>query len=1137
MALWLLAALAAAWWMAPRQSPSVVVEAARLQRAGRVEQAAALLRGLSPADLRDPAVLELLGGVEQERGRRREAEAAFVTALRLDPSRTEARLGLATALLGRGASREALPVLAAVEVPDSLPIRHRWLSLVAQSGDPAALAEAAARTLSRDPRDVVALGRALEAAMQAHQWPRAIELGTRLASVDPAGREAALNAVATAQEASGDLTGAYETWRGLGDRASWRSQARVAAALGRTHDVIVLWEQHPGETPTAEERAARAWAMQQAGRAADADADYRVLLAQGALTPEARIRYAWSLAERGRRDEAARVAAVLPITPASRELITFTSAWAGDDARAATLLPAWLEAHPRDAAAWALLAEVARRRGDDATRTRALAQLAAVEGGSGPALLALARHLSASGQTHAAIAAYERAVHAGEKSPEVLDHLSVLLEQQGRTRAAIDVLQRLDRAEGPSAERLAREARLWRRAGDPRAAVDAWTRAVAARPSWADDPATQAEIVRAHADAASWDAAAKALPVALRGPVDPDLLRVAADVETHRGQAGRAVDHLLALSRHRSLTPDERRWLAGQAEAAQRPDVALAEYDRLLAASPSTAGLWIKIAELETQRGRHGAALDAWRQVPAAARGETYWRQYTWAAARVGGEAAMAAYDEAWSSGHADAAQCLEAARLHAAANQPLDALAWYERHLAAPGSTSAGLELELARAHLGAGHPADAARWASRARADASARTDALYVEAQARHLAGEPREAAAILEELLRDTKAPAPVTGEWLAWLARTAQARGRTLEAYVRFGEALARGAAPASEFWLARGDLAHDRGDLWRARQDYTEASRTGAEEAASRLEGLAPERRPLIGLPTEVFWDTNDFRHASAAGRFSLWPTDRARVTGEWATGRVSQGATEFDRSAGTILIDRLYPTARTTLGGQVGVEQARGRTQPLWRVDGAWHQTGGQAVQVEAFRESPWRAETWDARMRYNRITDLASIPGDFHATGVRVGGVLPITDHQELQGNVAMRDFSDGNRQSQAYLQYQLPLSSRRDTWVALQPYGYVEQWARPDPRYFSPEQQVTAGATLRAIVTRGPWQIDMSATPQYLESESRRGFGYSAVGSLRRDAGPVSVGVSGMVFDDRKMAYRVQRITLDVQVPIGR
>jgi hypothetical protein len=30
---------------------------------------------------------------------------------------------------------------------------------------------------------------------------------------------------------------------------------------------------------------------------------------------------------------------------------------------------------------------------------------------------------------------------------------------------------------------------------------------------------------------------------------------------------------------------------------------------------------------------------------------------------------------------------------------------------------------------------------------------------------------------------------------------------------------------------------------------------------------------------------------------------------------------------------------------------------------------------------------------------------------------------------------------------------------------------------------------------------------------------------------------VGASGMVFDDRKMAYRVQRVTVDVQVPIGR
>jgi hypothetical protein len=81
------------------------------------------------------------------------------------------------------------------------------------------------------------------------------------------------------------------------------------------------------------------------------------------------------------------------------------------------------------------------------------------------------------------------------------------------------------------------------------------------------------------------------------------------------------------------------------------------------------------------------------------------------------------------------------------------------------------------------------------------------------------------------------------------------------------------------------------------------------------------------------------------------------------------------------------------------------------------------------------------------------------------------------------------------------------------------------------------VTLGATVRAIVTRGGWAFDAAATPQYLDSASRQGFGYAVVGSVRREVGKMSLGATGMVFDDRKMGYRVQRVTVDVQVPVGR
>jgi tetratricopeptide (TPR) repeat protein len=630
-----------------------------------------------------------------------------------------------------------------------------------------------------------------------------------------------------------------------------------------------------------------------------------------------------------------------------------------------------------------------------------------------------------------------------------------------------------------------------------------------------------------------------ALDAALaHGTDDVDVIRLAASVETSRGEPGRAVRRLQQLAQRRTLTVDERRWLAGEAEQAGEVDLALAQYDTLIASGPGDATLWEKVAALEERRGRDDAALAALEQLPALQRSSTYWRRLTWTATRVGVPQAMLAYDAAYVAGGLDVAQYLEAARLHAGAGHAAESVQWYERLLARPDASAAGLELEIARTHLGAGTPSAALEWIGRARTAGVRGPDVALLEAQALHMSGRAREAARLLDALIDETPAaPAPQLGEWLAWLGRTSQARGRLLAAFEQFGGALARRADAPADLLLARGDIAASRGDVRRAAADYARATAAGDERAAARLDALAGERQTLATVPAEVFWDSNGFRHATGSARIALRPTDRARLAGEWATGRVSQGTTAFDRSAATLVIDRLFPTERTTLAGQVAVETARGATQPLWRAEAGYEHPNGIVVQAEGFRESPWRAETWDARMRYNRITDLSAMAGDFHGTGARLSAVLPVGERHQLQGNAAVRHFSDGNRQIQGYVQYQVPLSSRQRTWVAIQPYAYAERWARPDAAYFSPERQVTLGATVRAIVTRGGWAFDAAATPQYLDSASRQGFGYAVVGSVRREVGKMSLGATGMVFDDRKMGYRVQRVTVDVQVPVGR
>jgi tetratricopeptide (TPR) repeat protein len=1118
---------------------SVAADAVRMRNEGRVDEAVARLEQAGEAERRSPAVLELLGGLQRHRGRLPEAERAFRAALAAGGASVEARLGLADVLLARDARRDAGAMLHDLDPrPLNTAQRHRWLALLAQIDDAVALEVAADRVLAVTPRDAVALARAFEAAERQQAWSQAAALGDRLLSVDANHRTAWLERVAHAQEVSGDRAGALTRYTQLPVAVSWRAQARLLQSLGRSREAAVLWRNNAGAADPADDRE-RAAAFARAGWTREADAVLRALANAGRLDDAARVQWAWSLNTRGRYAEAWALLSPLPVTPAHLEALAFTAAWARADARAASLLAAWVDGHPRDLAAWTLLAEVRRRRGDEAGHAAALRMVADLSPAGSSARATLARHLAAAGRTSEAIDAYRAALVAtAADAGRLSQELSVLYEQAGRFSEALAAIAAAQRVDGTSAALALREGRIRRWSGDAAGAIGALRRAVAADPRLATEAAVQIELGRALAEQRQWAEASAALEAALAsGASDADVFRLAATVETSRGEPARAVRRLQQLAERRALTTDERRWLAGEAEQAGQVEVALTHYGLLIGEAPDAA-LWEKVATLEERRGRFDAALDAWGRVPAERRTSTYWRRVTWAAARVDVAQAMAAYDAASAAGGLDTAQCLEAARLHAGAGHAAESVRWYERVLAQPDVSPAGLELEIARAQLAAGTPAAALTWIGRARTSGVRGQEIALLEAQALHMSGRAREAARLLDALIDEAPAaPAPRVGEWLAWLGRTSQARGRLLAAFEQYGGALARRVQGPAELLLARGDIAAARGDLRRAAHDYARASAAGDERGAARLDALAGERHTLATVPAEVFWDSNGFRHATGSARLALRPSDRARLTGEWATGRISQGATAFDRSAATVAIDRLFPTERTTLAGQVAIETARGATQPLWRAQAGYEHPSGVIVQGEGFRESPWRAETWDARMRYNRITDVSAMPGDFHDTGARLSAVVPVGERHQLQGNAAVRHFSDGNRQVQTYLQYQVPLSSRQRTWVAVQPYAYMERWQRPAAAYFSPERQVTLGATVRAIVTRGSWAFDAAATPQYLDSASRHGFGYAVVGSVRREVGKMSLGATGMLFDDSKMAYRVQRVTVDVQVPIGR
>ena len=1138
---WLGAALATAAWFHARRQDAAPAEALRLRDAGRPDEAIAALRRHATSATPSADVLELLGGLEQTRGRLEAAEAAYREARRLAPARAEAALGLADVLLARKATREAVMTLADLDAAHlSVSQRERWMGLLAQAGDVDALQQAVSAVLEHVPGDPTALGHALAVAEQRHDWARAAEAAERLLVVDPRDPAHARRRLARALDASGAAAQALRTYEALDERSTWAERVALLSALGRVGEAVDLWMRHEPSPSNAAALARRAGLHQRIGRSGAAERDYRAALHLGGLDDASRASYAWLLNRAGRHEEAWALLQGRQGTTAPLELRAFTAAWAGADDAAVPLLSRWLRGHPRDVMAWTLLGEVARRRDDTHLRTRALSALAALDAG---AHAELARHLAASGHPDQAIAAYAAVLDAGRPlAVDARDHYLRLLEQQGRFADAVRVVAEAHRTDGPRADLLLREARLRRWMGDAAGAVAAVERAARLDESVALDPRVQAGHARALADLARWDEAAAAVAVALAGepvtPVDDDLHRLAAQVATQRRDPRGAVEHLQALGARRALGIDEQRWLAGQAADAALWGVALDQYERVVATAPRDADhLWRTIADLEDRQGQPAAALAAWRRVSLAGRDAGDWRRLTWAAAKVSRRAALEAYTEAFAAGVAAGDLWLEAARLQAGGGDAAEALRWYQRYVELVPAGAPAVAAEVGRTCLAAGRPADALAWIAQARALDQGDRALMALEAQALHLAGRPQEAAQRFEALVRDPgDASSPTVGEWFVWLGRAAQARNRLLDAQAHFAAALARGATPTSDLWLARGDLAARRLDLARARRAYVEAHRAGDERAASRLEGLAASRQPVVTLPFEAFGDSNDFGHVSASTRAALRPSDRARVTGEWVSGRLTQHDTAFARHAVTVAVDRVFPTEHLALAGQVSLEQARGRTQPLYRADATYAFRSGASVTAQAVRESPWRAEAWDARMRYNRITDLAVMPGDFHATGGTLGVTLPVGRHEVL-GNASVKHSSDGNRQLQGYVQYQVPVSSRAATWIALQPFVYGETWQRQASAYFSPERQVTAGATVRAIVTRGAWTIDAAATPQYLDSASRSGFGYAAVGSVRRNVGRLSLGASGMIFDDMALKYRVRRVTVDVSVPVRR
>jgi tetratricopeptide (TPR) repeat protein len=878
---------------------------------------------------------------------------------------------------------------------------------------------------------------------------------------------------------------------------------------------------------------ARAHALRRAGREGEALALYRSALLSGVLSPDGRVQLAWLLAVRHEYTEAWQVAAALDDRARPHlELRARLAAWAGQLHAAATLLPRWLEQAPRDAEAWAQLADVQRRLGIPSWR-ESLDRFVALRPGDLDARRRVARELAAAGDLGQAITTMNAILREPGHTAGDWVAIGHLHEQRGHLTEAIASYEAAVALDAGDPDLLLRMARVYRWTSRPTDATAAYAKHFVERPDArlalsGEHGLALLEAGRAREALQNFD---DALP---QDEGDPAIWVGAAQAASALGQPDAVVTYLRGLRRLRSLSDAEGQWLAGQLEAAGHGAEAAAAYREVLASGRVGGGLWERVGDIEAGLGRHLPALEAYDQLLGNGAPASLWLKAARAAAAAGRlQRAVEAYSRSLPEGPDARGVALEAARFLASVQQPERALAAYRHHLDTAPDAS-GLHLELTRTALAADRPLDALRWASEGLAAGDHSPELLFGQAQALHLAGRPKEAGAVLRTLVaRD-----PRNHVWRTWLAWTAQARGRSLEAYEQLGLALRDQGRDRPDLLLSRGDAAAVGGDPLRARLSYEAALAAGADPRLVAERRLALPAPAQAAAPFEMIRDTNGVELAKAGGQFVVRPGQVARITGSWATGYLMQdGRARFEQRAVELRLDHLMPSPRVVLDGGAGIQQAGGASVPIWRAAAQYRSPGGGRAGLVASRETPWSVATPLTDLRFTRIRRLDDLGARFSSTGTSVTVDLPIADRHSVTSSASFRRYSDTNESRQLYVQYQRELTAGGPVWIALQPHVHVEGWRTVSTAYFSPHQHVTTGLTLRAIADRRDWRIDASVIPDARFNEGRRGMGLTFSGGLTRRVGRGSAGTQLMWFDDRRYGFRAWRLTAEVAIPVAR
>ena len=1123
LSLWLVAVVAGVFWFRPEfwvEPGEHYDRAVALAREHRTQESLTTIDRALEDDPNNAGYLIFKGHRQLEVGDDAGARRTFERAIELDRTRTDAWLGLATALERLGKTGQALAALQPLSSETITPAElHRRSQLYAALGAQQSALEDLSVLLRSDPDNAAYLKDAAELSLMAKEWDRALPLLSRLVA---ATTDAQVKSWAESQHAIALEASAGEALD-RGDHADAARRLRLLAKE-KPDELRILRSQ--------------AHALRAAGEMREAEAVFREVLARDPGDIKTRIVYAWMLNTQRRYAEAWRLVERLPMPsddPEILELQARTAVWAGRPAEAAQLLRAVLNRRPQDADLWKDLAEAWRKLGDEHQTADALASYVRLRSQDWRAREHLAQILAKHGSIDEAIRMYEALTADKPGDAELLRSLGLLHETANHLAPAVDIyVQSIAASRSPKPELLLRVARVNRWLGRHEAAISRYESYLLTSSDPQLSRIAEAELALSLLETGRGAEALARVRAGAGAVLSPAELVIAARAATAIGQPADAARYLALLSETRELDVQERRWLASQYRASGDHARALSEYERAAAATSMPDDEVLEaIGDLRYDLGHFSVALESFRKIADADRVAL---KIARSAARAGELALASDAYERHVRLHPDAiAARLDAARYQASAGRPELAIAHYLAFINAKGA--ADLRLELARAHLAAGRFEEAEAWSRQAIAAAESEDEATIALAQSLHLQGRHREAHSTLATL----GPPAQLRKEANEWRGYVAMALDRHLEAFRSFERALAAGAREASQLLLLQSTAALKRGDFGRSLQSIVAAAEKGAVPAtvdAARRQ-LRSATLPTLYVPVWSAGDSNDlFVTQARGGVFFLLPAHKGRLTLEAGAGVMSQREFSARADAFKLRMSHVFPVPQLSLDLAAGVNRYDTAGERMtWQVTGLYSLADGTTIGVDAIRDAVLPALGRSDMRQFNRVLDLRALGPAFESTTFR--GLLEVTPFPTQQSHLegGAERFQDGNRRSFTYLHHQVPLASSARTWTALRPNLFFETFTRESPFYFSPRRHITAGTMLHMINRRNAWEIEWEINPQLLHTDGATGAGAHGLFNLGARIKGALLNGGAFVFWDGLEDHVQWRVGGRVSVPFAR